>query len=241
MPATGDFVATSFDYTGNDLTPMSEWLGSDSDSLLGEDTILGDAAFRMVGYLRVEEPGERTFTTSSDDGSVVYVNDTLVVSNDNGHGSMSVTGTIDFPEPGYYPIDVRYFNGDWTNDAGDHGGASFVGDEGFSGFVPRLDGIEPLLQSDPAFPLAHYSLDESAGETVFRDVSSRRRDGVLESVDLGLSALATGTSAVFAGGAQAVIEGKDLSSRNLTVSLWMNASKLTGTQALVGQGAGVPV
>ena len=84
---------------------------------------MGDAAFRMVGYLRVEEAGERTFPTPSDDGSVVYVNDEIVVNNDNGHGNMTVSGTIEFPEAGYYPIDVRYFNGDWTNAAGDHGGA----------------------------------------------------------------------------------------------------------------------
>ena len=115
----------------NDLNLISEWLGADSDSLSGEDTNLGDAAFRMVGYLRVDEPGEWTFTTTSDDGSVVYV---------NGHGSMTVTGTIDLPESGYYPIDVRYFNGDWTNDTGDHGGANFAGDEGFEDVVSRLAG-----------------------------------------------------------------------------------------------------
>lgn len=243
--ATGSFVATTFDYTGNDLTPVSEWLGADSDSLSGEDTNLGDAAFRMVGYLRVDEPGEWTFTTSSDDGSVVYVNDTLVLSNDNGHGSMTVTGTIDLPESGYYPIDVRYFNGDWTNDAGDHGGANFAGDEGFEDVVSRLEGVEPFYQPplpvNRAVPLAHYSLDELAGETVLRDVSGRRRDGVFDGVELELPALATGTSAAFEGGAQAVDAGRELSARNLTVSLWLNASQLTGTQALVGKGARAPV
>ena len=76
----------------------------------------------MVGYVYVDSPGEQTFSTTSDDGSVVYVNDDLVVSNDNGHGPQTVMGTVEFPKVGYYPVDIRYFNGDWTNDAGDHGG-----------------------------------------------------------------------------------------------------------------------
>ena len=144
---TGEFVASSFTYEGNDLTPISEWLGDDGASFSGgESTLEGgnnldDGAFRMVGFIQVDAPGNHTFTTTSDDGSVVYVNNELVISNDNGHGNETVSGTVNFPAAGYYPIDIRYFNGDWTNDGGEHGGANFIGEEGFENVVQGLVGV----------------------------------------------------------------------------------------------------
>ncbi len=118
-------------------------LGDDFASFTGTEGNLGDGAFRFTGYVRVEAAGPQTFTTTSDDGSVVYINDELVVSNDNGHGNHTVSGTVDFPAAGYYPIDIRYFNGDWTNEAGDHGGANFIGEAGFDSVVQGLEGVPP--------------------------------------------------------------------------------------------------
>ena len=33
-------------------------------------------------------------------------------------------GFYNFATAGLYPIEIAWFNGDWTNDAGDHGGAN---------------------------------------------------------------------------------------------------------------------
>ncbi len=142
--ATGAFTASTFTYQGDDLTPIGEWLGADAGSFTGTAGNLGDGIFRMVGYLRMEQAGSRDFTMTSDDGSVLYINDSLVISNDNGHGNQTVTATVDFPQPGYYPVDVRYFNGDWTDDAGTHGGANFLGEAGFTDFVQSVDTVTPF-------------------------------------------------------------------------------------------------
>ena len=133
---SGTFVANDLNYTGNDLTPIVEWLGADGESYEGdtsETAILGDGLFRFTGYLWVPEAGEQTFSTNSDDGSVIYINNEVVVQHDNGHGQNgedplppNQLATVNFAEAGYYPVDIRYFNGDWTNDAGDHGGANLA-------------------------------------------------------------------------------------------------------------------
>ncbi len=143
--ATGSFTATTFDYGGNDLTPVTEWLRDDSGSFSGTESNLDDGVFRMVGYICVTEPGVQTFETTSDDGSVVYINDELVVSNDNGHGNQTVEGSYDFPSAGYYPVDIRYFNGDWLNEEGtEHGGANFIGNFSLTDFVQTVDTVEPF-------------------------------------------------------------------------------------------------
>ncbi|MEM7383360.1 MAG: LamG-like jellyroll fold domain-containing protein, partial [Verrucomicrobiota bacterium] len=146
---TGTFDATTFAYEGNDLTPIGEWLGADASSYSGADGNLDDGVFRMVGYVYAEAAGEQTITLNagSDDGAVIYIGGEAVVENDNGHGEGDpVSGTYNFPAQGYYPIDIRYFNGDWTNDAGDHGGANFRNNNlGELTLVQSVAGVEPFF------------------------------------------------------------------------------------------------
>ncbi|MDA7628056.1 PA14 domain-containing protein [Verrucomicrobia bacterium] len=122
----GRFVATTMTYTGNDLTPILEWLGDDSGSFMGAEGNLDDGIFQFTGFLNVAEAGQHAFRSSSDDGSVVRIGNQIVVNNDGGHGAPGPApdGNAFFPVAGLYPIDVAYFNGDWTNDGGDHGGAN---------------------------------------------------------------------------------------------------------------------
>ncbi|MEM7385800.1 MAG: LamG-like jellyroll fold domain-containing protein, partial [Verrucomicrobiota bacterium] len=145
---TGSFNATTFQYEGNDLTPIGEWLGEDAASYSGADGNLDDGLFRMVGYVYAAEPGEKTITldNGSDDGLVIYIGEEAIVENDNGHGEGDpVSGTYNFPAEGYYPIDIRYFNGDWTNDAGDHGGANFRNNNlADLTLVQSVDGVDPF-------------------------------------------------------------------------------------------------
>jgi len=122
----GRFVATTMTYTGNDLTPILEWLGDDSGSFIGAEGNLDDGIFQFSGFLNVAEAGQHAFRSSSDDGSVVRIGNQIVVNNDGGHGAPGPApdGKAFFPVAGLYPIEVAYFNGDWTNDGGDHGGAN---------------------------------------------------------------------------------------------------------------------
>ena len=63
------------------------------------------------GYLFIEEAGVYEFTTASDDGSVIFVDDILVVDNGGFHSLKEVSGEI-FLLPGFHSIWIRYFQGE---------------------------------------------------------------------------------------------------------------------------------
>ena len=63
------------------------------------------------GYLFIEEAGLYRFTTASDDGSVVIIDDILVVDNGGFHSLREVSGKI-FLLPGFHSIWVRYCQGE---------------------------------------------------------------------------------------------------------------------------------
>ncbi len=122
----GTFVSTNVSYTGNDLTPILEWLAEDSDSFEGTEGNLDDGLVQLRGLIQIDNAGTHGFTSASDDGSVIRIGNQVVVDNDGGHGAPGPNpdGNAFFTKPGLYPIEVAWFNGDWTNDSGDHGGAS---------------------------------------------------------------------------------------------------------------------
>ncbi len=68
-------------------------------------------AVRYVGYLRIDTPGNYTFTTTSDDGSKIFVGGVEVVSNDGSHSMQTRAGTINISEAGYYLIELPFFQG----------------------------------------------------------------------------------------------------------------------------------
>jgi hypothetical protein len=121
----GRFISTGVNYTGNDLTPIAEWLGADGASYRGLDGNLDDGIFSFSGLINITEPGEVSFRSESDDGSIVWIAGQKVVDNDGSHGSPgdNADGKAFFAKSGLYPIEVAYFNGDWTDDDGNHGGA----------------------------------------------------------------------------------------------------------------------
>lgn len=51
-------------------------------------------AFIFTGYIQVPEDGVYTFMTRSDDGSVLYIDNTQVVNNDGSHAAIPATGMI---------------------------------------------------------------------------------------------------------------------------------------------------
>ena len=65
-------------------------------------------ALRLRGKIRIPTAGNWTFTTTSDDGSALYINGSLVVNNDNVHTVASASGIISLPE-GEALFELRYF------------------------------------------------------------------------------------------------------------------------------------
>src|SRR5438270_3911759 len=98
----GTFRATTFNYTGNDLTPVVAWLMGDSGSYAGLATNLDDGAFRMRGFINVPVAGSLNIGTSSDDGSRITIGGIDIINNDNSHGGATVDSTVNFLAAGLY-------------------------------------------------------------------------------------------------------------------------------------------
>ena len=60
------------------------------------------------GYIEVPQSGVYTFTTSSDDGSALYIGTAKIVDNDGSHGTQSASGAIGLTA-GKHAISVEYF------------------------------------------------------------------------------------------------------------------------------------
>lgn len=60
------------------------------------------------GYLRVESDGFYQFVVESDDGSVLQIDDEVVVDNDGNHSSRQVTGHIPLRQ-GFHKIKLKYY------------------------------------------------------------------------------------------------------------------------------------
>ncbi|MBN1126310.1 MAG: lamin tail domain-containing protein [Sedimentisphaerales bacterium] len=88
------------------LAPIEEGTTSNFDiSVRNQDDYFG---FRFTGYVSVPADGEYTFYTSSDDGSRLWIDTTLVVDNDGLHGAQEVGGSITLTA-GAHPITVTMF------------------------------------------------------------------------------------------------------------------------------------
>lgn len=69
-----------------------------------------DFAMDFSGFIEVSTDGQYTFYTSSDDGSLLYIDGTLVVDNNGKHGLVEKSGTIGL-KAGKHAISVGYFQG----------------------------------------------------------------------------------------------------------------------------------
>ena len=63
---------------------------------------------RLAGYLKVEADGYYQFAVESDDGSLLQIDDEVVVDNDGNHASRRVTGHIPLRQ-GFHKIKLLYF------------------------------------------------------------------------------------------------------------------------------------
>jgi hypothetical protein len=65
-------------------------------------------AFHYSGYIYIPEDGVYNFYTVSDDGSKLFIGDSMVVDNDGLHGMREREGVIALKK-GLHPISVSYF------------------------------------------------------------------------------------------------------------------------------------
>jgi len=66
-------------------------------------------AVEYIGYLKIEQSGEYNFSSSSNDGSKLFVDNIEVVNNDGLHANFERSGKIKL-ESGMHPIKLQYFN-----------------------------------------------------------------------------------------------------------------------------------
>jgi len=67
-----------------------------------------DFAVKFSGFLEIARPGKYIFSTASNDGSRLFINNQLVVDNDGEHGVEERKGAVVL-QPGKYPITISYF------------------------------------------------------------------------------------------------------------------------------------
>jgi hypothetical protein len=165
----GAFVSSNVNYTGNDLPPIVEWLADDGGSFIGTEGNLDDGLIQFKGYINIAESGQHAFRSASDDGSVVWIGNQKVVDNDGGHGAPGPNpdGSAFFATAGFYPIEVAWFNGDWTNDAGDHGGANIdltMNGDSLAGHLFQLvDGLPQVAAGEFSSILVDFGGTEGSG------------------------------------------------------------------------------
>jgi hypothetical protein len=90
----------------NALTPNAT--GTVANFSLSPRTRETTFAFRYKGYVSVPVDGEYTFYTASDEGSRLYIGNTMVVDNDGLHTVLEKSGKIGLAA-GKHPITVDYF------------------------------------------------------------------------------------------------------------------------------------
>ena len=64
----------------------------------------------LYGFIKIEKDGEYTFYLNSDDGSKLFLNNSLLIDNDGLHGSKDVSAKT-ILKAGKYPIKIMYFEG----------------------------------------------------------------------------------------------------------------------------------
>ncbi len=66
-------------------------------------------AMKYYGYLKIDKEDIYTFSLGSDDGSMLYINDEVVVNNDGPHGPRTLRGQKALGK-GYHPMVLYYFD-----------------------------------------------------------------------------------------------------------------------------------
>jgi hypothetical protein len=175
-PPTGTFNATRFSYTGNDLSAVPAYLLEDAASFVGTPGNLDDGALRFRGFINVATAGIINMGVTSDDGSRITIAGIDIAERDGSHGDETQDMDANFLEAGLYPIEITYFNGDWTDPAAagcssDHDPSPTCTAHGGANFHLRIGGatisaaqVQSLFQSE--LPEALPNLAQIGGNKI---------------------------------------------------------------------------
>ncbi|MEJ6394387.1 Hint domain-containing protein [Gymnodinialimonas sp. 2305UL16-5] len=119
-----------------------------------------DFALKFTSELTVTNGGTYTFSTSSDDGSKIFINGVEVVDNDGLHGTVTASGTITLP-PGEHLIEIIYFE----NNGGNTLSGTISGPDSGGGAVD-LASYPPLTQPGLNDGAGDDDLDGEAGDDI---------------------------------------------------------------------------
>ncbi|MEM9559975.1 MAG: M12 family metallo-peptidase [Planctomycetota bacterium] len=164
------------------LTPFSSWIVSqinfpNSSSLAAGSLFSDNVAALFEGYVFAEQAGVYTFTTSSNEGSRLYVGGQMVVDNDGLHNTRSISGQIGL-QAGYHDLRVEYFEAtgeaslvvSWEAPSGQFGviestsffnGPECAADLTGEGSLDFFDVLAFLAQFDASDPAADLNNDGS--------------------------------------------------------------------------------
>jgi len=107
-----------FNYYEGEFSSAETISGNAVESGVVENVKLNDNykdnffAVQFSGFVNIPEDGIYTFSTNSDDGSVLYINNSLVVDNDGFHYGETRYGTIALKK-GYHAFNVAFFQGQY--------------------------------------------------------------------------------------------------------------------------------
>ena len=100
--------ATGYSAVPNFSTLAPVKTGTVSNITIGVSNRSTAYAFNFTGYINVPSDGQYTFYPTSDDGSMLYIDNVLVVNNDGLHGAVEKSGTIGL-KSGKHAISLGYF------------------------------------------------------------------------------------------------------------------------------------
>ncbi|KAJ9444721.1 putative heme-binding peroxidase [Diplonema papillatum] len=108
---TGRWMRTFPDY--NSLTPIAEWVSgtvrfNNKQEWRPFADVQDHFATRHFGYIQIDVAGDYTFYTTSDDGSLLFIDGKKVVDNGGTHGTETKEGTLRL-NPGLHTIDLHFF------------------------------------------------------------------------------------------------------------------------------------
>merc|ERR1711939_576801 len=64
---------------------------------------------RWSGWIKTPKAGKWTFKTRSDDGSMLFIDEKLIVDNDGLHGPRSKTGSVTIKQTGWHKLCITFF------------------------------------------------------------------------------------------------------------------------------------
>ena len=89
---------------------MAEFTGTVTDFTLAPKTQEDFFNFMFDGFLSIEKGGVYQFRLTSDDGSLLSLNDSLMISNDGIHNINTVTSPVQVLDSGAHRITLKYFD-----------------------------------------------------------------------------------------------------------------------------------